>query len=230
MKYFQTTKIGIITALTCLSLCATAAAVDPAANNFKHDLESLELGRDYVEKMQAFTDGQQQTIIKLRDAADSELRAKEIDAVLLGIFMTLRDNAAKITPPFLMEEREQRFDLTRSVIDNPSIGQDQKLRSLMELYLTEIDYGKSISSYKSSITTKDGDIAVDILRVGLSTFIAKLPGGSSYLVWNQQQGSWDSTSADKEKIESAFKMSRNAAAMDILTIPSIVVASEETAK
>lgn len=129
-----------------------------------------------------------------------------------------------------MEEREQRFDLTRSVIDNPSIGQDQKLRSLMELYLTEIDYGKSISSYKSSITTKDGDIAVDILRVGLSTFIAKLPGGSSYLVWNQQQGSWDSTSADKEKIESAFKMSRNAAAMDILTIPSIVVASEETAK
>ena len=103
---------------------------------------------------------------------DIALSMDQIDVINRQIFPLMErmidglERSIALDVPFLMEERTERVQGLRDIMDRSDVSVAEKFRKVMEAYQIENDYGSFIDTYEETLTVEDETRNFQILRIG----------------------------------------------------------------
>ncbi|MEM1433506.1 MAG: DUF3450 domain-containing protein [Pseudomonadota bacterium] len=197
-----------------------ADATSQALQSYRIALQRSESLEIYNTQLARLIESQQAEIASITRQTN-EIETIETGALPLMIEMTATlGELVEADVPFLVAERTERIDNLRALIDRADVTAGEKFRRIMEAYLIEVDYGRTIEAYRGELQT-GGDVrTVDFLRVGrVGLYYQTLDGGESGR-WNVGRGSWETVSGDyRRQIEMGLRIARKQAPPELLTLP-----------
>ena len=122
--------------------------------------------------------------------------------------------------PFLPEERTQRIADLKSMMDRADITPSEKFRRVLEAYQVEVDYGKTIEAYTSTLEVEGEVRDVDFLRVGRVALIYQTRDGKFSGAWDKNQQGFVALSPEyRTSITKGLRIARKQLAPDLLVLP-----------
>ncbi len=117
--------------------------------------------------------------------------------------------------PFLAKERADRVSRLRDLMGQPDKSAGEKFRRLLEAYTIEMEYGRTMDSYKGALN--DGREA-EFVRLGRISLLYETPEGEVGY-WDQQKKTWVAAAQYKRSIELALRIAKQTVAPDLITVP-----------
>ncbi|MER2494202.1 DUF3450 domain-containing protein [Catenovulum sediminis] len=122
--------------------------------------------------------------------------------------------------PFLPQEREKRIADLKSMMDRADISPSEKFRRVLEAYQVEVDYGKTIEAYTSTLEIDGQERDVDFLRVGRVALIYQTRDGKLSGAWDTNSKSFVELSPEyRTQITKGLRIARKQLAPDLLVLP-----------
>jgi len=119
--------------------------------------------------------------------------------------------------PFLLNEREQRIATLRSLLLASDVTVSEKFRRVLEAYQIEIEYGRTIESYRE--TGLDG-VTVDILRIGRNALFSLTLDQQYAKAFDRNDRKWvDLDDGYVRSIKQGVAIARKQAAPSLLELP-----------
>lgn len=181
------------------------------------ELESL---RAYNDHMQRMVSAQQEALASFETQLDQvQVTQREI-IPLLGRMVDTLAQFVELDRPFLLQERRQRVEQLRLLLDRPDASVAEKYRRVMEAYQVETDYGRSIEAYRGTLQHDGSERMVDFLRVGRIALFYRAPDGAEAGSWDPASRSWQALSGEhRGALKQAFSVARKQSAPELLTLP-----------
>ncbi|MFQ5546878.1 MAG: DUF3450 domain-containing protein [Woeseia sp.] len=120
----------------------------------------------YNRLMTAQTNGQQATL------DDISLSMEQVDVINRQIFPLMEgmidglDQSIALDIPFLMDERNDRINTLKEIMQRSDVSVAEKFRKVMEAYQIENDYGSSSETYRQSLEIEGTVRDYNMLRIG----------------------------------------------------------------
>ena len=128
--------------------------------------------------------------------------------------------------PFQKEERTVRIESLRELMGRSDVTVAEKYRKVMDAYQKEMDYGRTIKTYRSTLDLAGNSEAttglreVDFLRVGRLSLMFLSLDGQSLGIWDQEAKAWQPLEGEyKAKLTTALRIAREQAAPSLIKIP-----------
>lgn len=185
-----------------------------------HEMRSLRVYNAQIDKL---IGSQEEEIDSLhKQLSEIEVTHREIVPLTLRMVEGLA-RFVELDVPFLKEERQTRIDALRKLMDRADITIVEKYRRVMEAYLVETGYGRTIEAYQAEIEHGGQHRTVNFLRLGRLSLIYltldKKEGG----YWNQKERSWKALPREYHtSIVHGLRIARKEAAPDLLKLPIAV--------
>jgi septal ring factor EnvC (AmiA/AmiB activator) len=189
------------------------------------ELDSLRAYNDHLQRM---VSTQQQTLASLETQLD-EVQVTQREIVpLLGRMVETLARFVELDRPFLLQERRQRVEQLRTLLDRPDASVAEKYRRVMEAYQVETDYGRSIEAYRGTLERDGARRMVDFLRIGRTALLYQSVDGEVFGMWNQQERDWAPLpDRYRNQIRTGIKIARKQVAPNLLLLP---IAAPEAAE
>ena len=159
------------------------------------EFESLKLYNDQVQKIINSQIEEIENIILKIDELDKT--NQRIVPLMLKMIESL-ENFILLDIPFLMTERSNRLLNLKETMDRGDISTSEKFRLITEAYKTELEYGRTIETYRDNILIEGVETSADFLRVGRIAL--------TYLTVDGNKGGyWDTKSASYMKASSSIR-------------------------
>ena len=176
--------------------------------------------RVYNRLMVAQTSGQDAVL------EDISLSMDQVDVINRQIFPLMErmidglDQSIKLDVPFLMEERAERIDNLRDIMERSDVSVAEKFRKVMEAYQIELDYGTSSEFYTQSLTLEDGATrSYNILRIGRVGLYFQSDDSKITGHWDNTQRSWVLDDSARSDIRTGLRMARQLIAPELIVVP-----------
>ena len=128
--------------------------------------------------------------------------------------------------PFQVQERAARVRRLRDNMEAADIAISEKYRQIMDAYLIETDYGRTIEAYVDTIPLEGIDTQVDVLRVGRILLAFQTADRGQTGFWNPIEREWQSLPDEyRPSITQGLRIARRQAAPDLLRVP--IVSAEQ---
>ena len=130
------------------------------------------------------------------------------------------ENFIQLDIPFLMNERKSRVETLKSTMDRGDISTSEKFRLIIEAYKTELEYGRTIESYRDNIVIDGVETSADFLRIGRIALTYLTVDGSKGGYWDTNLSSWEKASSSiKRSTADALKVASKQAPPALIKIP-----------
>lgn len=153
--------------------------------------------------------------------AEMDATAAQVTPLIQKMFDSLEAFLA-VDLPFLdptqagPDSRQERIERIRQLMANESASNGERYRRLLEAYQIEVDYGRTMVSYKGKLT--DGREA-DFVRVGRVSLMYRTADGEESGYWDAQQKKWVVANEYNKAIENAVLIATKEMAPDLVTVP-----------
>lgn len=122
--------------------------------------------------------------------------------------------------PFLKDERAARVEKLKSMMGRSDVTVAEKYRKVMKAYQTEMDYGRTIESYRGEIEIAGTMREVDFLRTGRISLVFKTLDGTELGVWNNKTKSFENLDpVYKSNVLKGIRIAREQTAPGLIKIP-----------
>ena len=130
------------------------------------------------------------------------------------------DQFVELDVPFLLEERNNRVDFLKELMQREDVTVAEKFRKVFEAYQLEAKFGKTIETYPGYINIDGEDLAVDYFRLGRLGLFYRTPDGDETGFWNQITNQWnhEGSSLDNE-IKAALDISNRQSPPNFILLP-----------
>lgn len=180
-------------------------------------LESLTIYNQQMEKLIASQKNEISSI--QRQTAEIDIIETGALPLMLKMTKTLTDLVAADVP-FLKEERTDRIASLQALIDRADVTAGEKYRRIMEAYLVEVEYGRTIEAYRGELLVKDAPRSVDFLRVGRVGLYYQTLDGNESGYWNSKRGAWEMLdSGYRTAVRDGLRIARKQTPPELLTLP-----------
>jgi hypothetical protein len=209
--------VGRTIALTGLaSIVGIALAQDTAANRYARLLVEADITARYNTVIERQLESQRAEIASLEEQiAGLEATALDVPALLQRMFDDFESFVAADVP-FLREERAERVERLRQLMNSVDTMPSEKYRRLMEAYQIEMEYGRTMDAYRESLS--DGREA-EFVRLGRVSLMYRTVDGDETGYWDNQQRTWVIDDDYDRAIEDALGIAKEEVAPDLLTVP-----------
>lgn len=181
------------------------------------EYDSLKLYNDQVQKIiNSQIDEIENIILKIDELDQTNQR---IVPFMLRMIDGL-ENFIQLDIPFLMNERKSRVETLKSTMDRGDISTSEKFRLIIEAYKTELEYGRTIESYRDNIVIDGVETSADFLRIGRIALTYLTVDGSKGGYWDTNLSSWEKASSSiKRSTADALKVASKQAPPALIKIP-----------
>ena len=171
-----------------------------AAKSYAAALQRAESLTIYNGQLRRLIESQQKEIRSIKRQTE-EIESIETGALPLMLEMTETLNQLiEGDIPFLTQERRDRVENLKRLIDRADVTAGEKYRRIMEAYLIEADYGRTIESYRGELDMGGTPRIVDFLRVGrIGLYYQTLD--------SEETGNWDKANRQWEVLEDEYRRS-----------------------
>jgi hypothetical protein len=205
-------------AVVCLVCIGTAAAqqTTDAATRYAQTVADAAITARYNTQIQQQVRSQEQELAELQQQlAGLDATAEQMEPLLQRMFEQL-DQFVGADVPFLKPERTQRMDRLRDIMGRVETTPAEKFRRLLEAYQIELEYGRTMDSYKEMLA--DGREA-EFVRLGRITLLYRTTDGKETGYWDNQQKAFVADASYARPIEVALRMAKMETAPDLITVP-----------
>ncbi len=186
-------------------------------SEYRQVLAETESLQRYNEQMQAVVDNQEEEIVSINDQLEGlEQTNREVVPLMIEMAETL-EQLVRADVPFRLDERIERAETVVDTLDRSDITNSEKFRLIIEAYQAELEYGRTMESYRGALP--DGQ-QVEFLRVGRTlVFWQSLDGNTT--------GWWNPNSRQFEQLDDSYRLpvsdglaiARNQVAPDLIRLP-----------
>jgi Protein of unknown function (DUF3450) len=165
---------------------------------------------------------EQQLRSQQEEIASLETQIATIDATAVDVQPLLQrmfDELAAFVAadvPFFKEERDTRIGRLRDLMAQVDASASEKFRRLMEAYQIEMEYGRTMSSYKQTLA--DGREA-EMVRLGRVSLMYRTVEGGETGYWDNTSKTWVADPDAAADIEEALSIAKEEKAPDLITVP-----------
>ena len=173
----------------------------------------------YNRLMRAQVEGQEATL------EDIGLSMDQVDVINRQIFPLMErmidglQQSISLDVPFLMEERTNRIDDLKSIMERSDVTVAEKFRKVMEAYQIENDYGTSSEYYTESLTIDGATRSFNMLRIGRIGLYFQSDDTKITGRWNNDSRSWEIDNSARNEVRKGLRMARQLIAPELIIIP-----------
>ncbi|MGR3247897.1 DUF3450 domain-containing protein [Sinimarinibacterium flocculans] len=154
---------------------------------------------------------------------DSIAQATTVDRQILPLMLRMvsaLEQFVALDIPFLPRERAERLQFVLEAIDRVDVTVAEKFRQVLEAYLIELEFGRTIEAYTGAVDVDGQKLEVDFLRVGRIGLYYQTLDGTQSARWDVDTKSWVKLPAsDRNPIREAIRVARKLTAPNLLTLP-----------
>jgi hypothetical protein len=127
----------------------------------------------------------------------------------------------ELDTPFLLNERTERLERLRGMMERSDVSAAEKFRRVVEAYQIENDYGRTIEAYKDTVEIDGVAQEADFLRIGRVSLAYQTVGGGTTGAWDKQAGQFVKLddAEFKNQVAHGLKVARKQVAPDLLVVP-----------
>lgn len=184
------------------------------------EIDQLKL---YNKQMSAIVENQQAEIIKI----DQQIRDIEFtEQGILPLMSQMLDSLEQFNQldlPFLQKERATRLSKLRELMTRADITVSEKYRRVLEAFQIEVEYGRTLETYREKAAD---NIVYDYLRIGRTALYRITLSADSAWIWNKKSSQWSALDSSLLRdVRKAQDVARQTAAPELLTLPLIAPTS-----
>jgi len=183
----------------------------------------------YIAQLDRQLDAQAQEMANIdKSMAEAALVERQITPLMLRMIDAINQFVAADVP-FLKEERTKRVQKLNDLMGRSDVTAAEKYRKVMEAYQAEIEYGRTIESYRGELAGATAR-EVDFLRIGRVALIYQSLDGQELGIWNTTSKSWEALDpAYKSKVMAGIRIAREQSAPDLIKVPVAAPVAAQTA-
>lgn len=146
-----------------------------------------------------------------------------IERQITPLMMRMIDGLAQFVAldvPFLPQERVERIEKLRAMMDRADVSSSEKFRRVLEAYQVEVRYGRDVEAYSGLHSIAGVEREVDFLRIGRTALVYQTRDGNLQGAWNKVTKQWDALDTSyRSHITKGLRMARKQLAPDLLMLP-----------
>lgn len=196
-------------------------------NDYRGVTKEIDGLRIYNRLMEAQTAKQQ---AKLTEIQESMAKANVINRQIFPLMTRMIEGLEKFVAldvPFLIEERTERVERLKALMDEPNVTVAEKFRKVMEAYDIETEYGRTIEAYKATLPTDGGgDRTVEFLRVGRVALMYQSADGSVTGRWDAETRQYVDASEYRSAVSQGLDVANDKTAPQLMFIPVAAASGE----
>ncbi|MEJ2128369.1 MAG: DUF3450 domain-containing protein [Woeseiaceae bacterium] len=156
---------------------------------------------------------------------DISLSMDQVDVINRQIFPLMErmidglDQSVKLDLPFLMEERTDRIESLREIMERSDVSVAEKFRKVMEAYQIENEYGTSSETYTQSLSLDGENRVYNILRIGRVGLYFQSDDASISGRWDHANRTWVRDDSARSDIRKGIRIARQQIAPELIVIP-----------
>ena len=172
---------------------------------------------DYVERL--ITDQEEQIVNINRQLQDFALIERGIVPLMLESIETL-DRFIDLDVPFLLEERKDRVNRLRVIMNESDITVSEKFRQIMDAYQIETSFGSDIEAYTGFLDINGESRQVDFLRIGRTSLTYQTPDQKKTGFWNKQTQQWEDLPRKyTDYVKEGLRIAKKQITPDLIQLP-----------
>ncbi len=189
-------------------------------NQYKTVLKQIEGLRVYNRQLEKQISGQQQEMEQLAQSIDEvTIIERQITPLMLRMIEGL-DQFVGLDLPFLLDERYNRIDVLREMMDRADVAVSEKFSQVLRAFQIENEYGRTMETYADTIELNGVDRKVDVLKMGRVSLVYQTPDGEETGMWNQASRAWEPIGDEyTTPVRNGIRMARKQLSVDMLTLP-----------
>ena len=181
----------------------------------------------YNRLMTAQTNGQTAVL------EDISLSMDQVDVINRQIFPLMErmidglEQSINLDVPFLSEERNDRVNDLKNIMERSDVSVAEKFRKVMEAYQIENDYGTTVDQYRETITLDDGSTRdYNVLRVGRVGLYFQSDDTRITGRWSMSDNDWVLDNSARNEIRKGIRMAKQLIAPELILIPIAAAPAE----
>lgn len=180
------------------------------------EIDQLKL---YNKQMSAIVENQQAEIVKIdKQIRDIEFTEQGILPLMSQMLNSL-EQFNQLDLPFLQKERDTRLSKLRQLMTRADITISEKYRRVLEAFQIEVEYGRTLETYREKA---DDNIVYDYLRIGRTALYRLTLSADTAWAWNKTSSDWVALDSSLLRdVRKAQDVARQTAAPELLTLPLI---------
>jgi sugar-specific transcriptional regulator TrmB len=180
------------------------------------ETESLRIYNDNLERIVNDQRSEIQSINRQLEGLEATNRG--VVPLMLDMIEAL-DRIVEADIPFRIEERRERVDRLRNMMDQAEVTASEKYRRVMEAYQGELEFGRTTEAY--SDTLPGTEQTVDFLRVGRTLLVYQTSDNTTTGWFNTRTRSFEELNDDRFRLEvkKGLSIARNEKAPDLVMLP-----------
>lgn len=121
--------------------------------------------------------------------------------------------------PFRIEERRERVERLRNMMDQAEVTASEKYRRVMEAYQGELEFGRTTEAYSDVLPGTEQ--TVDFLRVGRTLLVYQTSDNATTGWFNPRTRAFEDLNDDRFRLEvkKGLSIARNEKAPDLVMLP-----------
>jgi len=157
---------------------------------------------------------------------DIALSMDQVDVINRQIFPLMErmidglETSISLDVPFLMEERTNRVNTLKDIMEQSNVSVAEKFRKVMEAYQIENDYGNSVDEYQEIIELDDGSARTyNVLRVGRVGLYFQSDDTQITGRWSMEEKKWVLDNSARNEVRKGLRMAKQLIAPELILIP-----------
>jgi hypothetical protein len=197
-----------------------ADQTDELLREYREELQQIEALRVYNDQLAKLLASQDAEKASLREQIESvTVIGREVMPLMLRMVESL-DDFVKLDVPFLPDERRERVERLKALMDRADVTNAEKYRRILEAYQIENDFGRTIEAYRGSLEGDGETMTMDFLRVGRVALLYQTLDGREVGAWSQADRVWQTLDGSyRPAIRQGLRIARKQAAPDQLRLP-----------
>ena len=181
------------------------------------ELDVLEVYDDQLERLVSSQQAEKTSLQQQMQGL--ELTQREIVPLMLRMLSWLEE-FVNADIPFLPEERSQRIQQLKELMDRADVSVGEKYRRVLEAYQIEMEYSRTIEASRGELAGAEQTRTVDFLRIGRVGLYYLTLDRSEAGFWNPSTSRWE-VLPDRynQSIRNGLRIARKQAAPDLLRLP-----------
>ena len=197
-------------------------------NEYKTVLKEIQGLRVYNRQLAKQISNQEAEMSQLTSSIDEvTVIERQVTPLMLRMIDGL-EQFVSLDLPFLVDERRNRLDTLREMMDRADVAVSEKLSQILRAFQIENEYGRTISAYGDTVSIEGVDRKVDVLQMGRVSLMYQTPDGAETGRFNADSDQWEPVDdLFKTPVQNGIRMARQQLSYDLLTLP---VAGPENAQ
>ncbi|HEX9877322.1 MAG TPA: DUF3450 domain-containing protein [Gammaproteobacteria bacterium] len=188
--------------------------------DYRETLQALDRARVYNDNLEALVASQEASKASILQQLDDFVIVEQGIVPLMFDMIDVLERFIALDTPFQLRERIERARRLRDNMDDAEITISEKYRQLMDAYLIETEFGRTIEAYIDTLEIDGAETQVDVLRFGRVLLAYQTPDRASTGYFNPQTRAWEPLPDDyRAAVTLGLRIARRQAAPDLLRLP-----------